>query len=203
MKPWSSKKLEIAAWVTAGVVMLGSLGYYNFIDKPVEAQGVEVGDVCPDFSVKKITLEEGVFTASEDTFTLYENRGKVSVINFWATWCSGCILELPEFSEIAEKYEESVEVMAVVGASGTTADVIDWMNTDGWKKIDPSSEWTEFALTFARYYDESSDLYIELGGKGAWPMTVVIDQEGKIVHKANMPMSLAELESVLQPLINE
>ena len=48
-----------------------------------------------------------------DLIDLYCFRGKILLINFWASWCPPCIQELPSLSDLAEKYEENIIVVAL------------------------------------------------------------------------------------------
>lgn len=63
-----------------------------------------VGDVAPEFSA---TLADG------STFTFAEKKGKVILLNFWATWCGPCVGEMPAFQDLYEEYGEQVEILAV------------------------------------------------------------------------------------------
>ena len=50
---------------------------------------------------------------TENTFNVANNGGKITIINFWGTWCGPCVAELPHFDDIASEYADSVTVLAV------------------------------------------------------------------------------------------
>ena len=189
-----SKTLSIISWVLALVVLGFALVYYNFVDKKKSLEGVAVGDVCPDFSVETVVVKEGDFAMSGEEFNLNANSGKVRVINFWATWCSACIHELPYFDEFAKAHPE-VEVVAICGSSGPSNIVTKWMN-------DNKAEWKDFSLTFG-FYGPERDLYTQLGGTGFWPTTIVVDETGVIRYTQGVELDVEKLENIVLPLLND
>lgn len=64
----------------------------------------------------KLTNESG------DTFNFEEIKGKVTVINFWATWCPPCIAEMPSLQKLYSKYKDDVEFLFVT--SSDTKEII-------------------------------------------------------------------------------
>ncbi|MBQ8087434.1 MAG: redoxin domain-containing protein [Clostridia bacterium] len=132
--------------------------------------GGEVGDLCPDFTVP--LYSGGEFSSSQA-------RGKVLVVNFWATWCTPCIRELPLFNQAMRTYPEEIEVVAV-HSSLVTEDVPAWIAQSG------------VNLPYA--LDEGG--VIELFGGGTMlPMTVIVDADGVITYNA--------IGSVTWDLLNE
>lgn len=169
-KPKKSVKfwLEMTVWILALALLVGALVYYNFVDVkapgPVNTEtGYEVGDVAPDFTVNLYGSEGG-------EFNLYANRGKVTVINFWATWCTPCVNEMPYFNQLAQNYD--IEVIAIHGM----------ITRDVQKFIDDN--WSDYIVTFAQDVIENNQsvTYRMLGGNTAWPMTVIVDEEGTVVY---------------------
>lgn len=65
---------------------------------------LEEGDTAPEFSA---SLADG------STFTLSEQKGKVILLNFWATWCGPCVGEMPAFERLKEDYGNDVSILAV------------------------------------------------------------------------------------------
>ncbi len=67
-----------------------------------------IGKVCPDFGVSVITP-----TGNEKVINLHELRGKVVILEFWATYCAPCIPSLSHFERIKKQYGNAVEIIAI------------------------------------------------------------------------------------------
>ena len=67
-------------------------------------EGFEEGNIAPDFEVKLLTGE---------TVKLSDYRGKVVLLNFWATWCSPCRREMPDFQKLHDELGEDFVLLAV------------------------------------------------------------------------------------------
>lgn len=195
----NNKVVSIVAQSLAGVVLAGALVYYNFIDKVPAEEKAKVGTVCVDFTVQRIVDDGTSFSASDETYTLSENQGKVRIINMWATWCAACVAELPEFDEFAKDYPE-VDVLALTDAScGSLSGVINWLGNRGWTAYDPTGEW--LGRTYKIGFGESTELLKELGSTGTLPVTVIVDQEGTIVYKKKSTVTYEDLKAVVEPLL--
>lgn len=66
---------------------------------------VNVGDNAPDFSLK--TLD------GKKTYTMKDFKGKVVLLNLWASWCRGCKKEMPEFISFQKEMPKDFRVVAV------------------------------------------------------------------------------------------
>lgn len=188
-KPKRKKKstqfwLQLSAWIAALLLLIGALVYYNFIDVKKRPIGCEVGETAPDFTVEVY--------GSDESFTLYENRGKMTVVNFWATWCPGCVKELPHFNDLAVNYPD-ISVIAIHGS--ITEDVTEFMETKGW---------SDYKIIFAQdNLDGVTSLTYELlGGRGDWPMTVIVDAEGTVVYNSTLQFeSYDQLKTLIDSLL--
>lgn len=193
------KTLKIVAWSVAGAVLGGALVFYNFIEKdPVLT--MEIGQICPDFTVTKLQKTDGTFSSSNQTFTLSQHRGKVVIINFWATWCQGCVEEMKYFNRFYEEYSDEISFIAL-SADDPLDYLTDWLNDDGWGQWDRENDWaTDFSIEFA--YDQNGEnfVYELLSGKDGLPRTVVVDRAGVAVYEAGR-LDYEELVANVLPII--
>ena len=85
-----------------------------------EALPIEGGE-APDFELMLIDGE---------TFRLSEQRGKVVLINIWATWCGPCVAEMPEIDQLASDYADELVVIGV-NCGETEETVAEFVETNG------------------------------------------------------------------------
>ena len=101
--------------------------------------------------------------------TLASLKGKVVVLDFWATWCGPCLVELPQYNDFARQYRpRGVEVVGVVFDSGEPQEVQDFVR-------DHRVEYRQLL---------GNDQMMEaFGGNLGLPTTFVIDRDGMIRTK--------------------
>jgi peroxiredoxin len=116
-------------------------------------------------------------------------RGKLLVVNFWATWCTPCREEMPRFVELQDRY--GARGLQFVGVA-----------------IDQADKVRAFADEIHLNYPSLIGGYgaIELSrtlgnGLGALPFTVVVDRSGAIVHTQLGPVKDAQLRSMIDQLL--
>ncbi len=171
-----TKKQRIVKVVVGTLMTLllaGTLIYYNFIDKNVEIpEGSEVGDMCPDYNVP--LFDENGETG--DSFNPAANPGKITVINFWGTWCGPCKEELPDFDRIATEYKNQVTVIAV----HTT-----YKSEEAAQYVMDNFADSDMLFGFDAPYEEDENVdhfFTTLGGADSYPITIILDKEGVIIH---------------------
>jgi thiol-disulfide isomerase/thioredoxin len=116
-------------------------------------------DPAPDF---KLTGLDG------KPFTLAGAKGKVILLNFWATWCGPCRAEIPDLVELQNKYKDRLQILSLV---------VDDDDQDAIKKFVAGSS-INYPVAIA-----TDDIRIEYGGIAALPTSFVLDSEGRVVQK--------------------
>ena len=120
------------------------------------------------------------------TVSTADYRGKVIILNLWATWCSPCKAELPDFSRIATEYGDDVVVIAAHVPSGRE-------NAPSYIQTNlPQSD-----IIFA-YDTYSYDAFLAAGGVESIPQTVVIDRDGIIFYSGAGMLSYEILVEIIE-----
>jgi peroxiredoxin len=104
--------------------------------------------------------------ANGTTVKLSDYRGKVVLLNFWATWCGPCGVEIPWFIDLEQRYKS--QGFAVLGVS---------MDEDGWTAIKPFVADHKINYRVLLGNDTMAQLY---GGLDSLPTSFVIDKEGRV-----------------------
>ena len=161
-------KNKILKLILVGV--LGTLGFFLLFSQEIkfslsqkEALNKVLGDInkAPDFTL----------TAMNDSiYTLSKLEGKVVLINFWATWCGPCRMEIPEFNEMHKSYHE--RGLEILGISVS----------------DNKKQLKNFAKSFAVNYPllyggarEMNKIMKDYGGVYAVPSSFLVGKNGNIV----------------------
>jgi thiol-disulfide isomerase/thioredoxin len=104
---WQTVGRQIAVWV--GSIAIVAIGFFAFqLLRPGPAVHVDASGKAPDF-----TLPD----TSGAAVQLSSLRGKPVVLNFWATWCGPCRVELPSFAAFAQSHPE-IPVLGIAVESG-------------------------------------------------------------------------------------
>ncbi len=114
---------------------------------------------------RKSASDFALTDASGKTVKLQDYRGKILLLDFWATWCTGCKKEIPWFAEFEKTY--GAKGLAVVGVS---------MDEGGWTVLKPFLAETPVPYQILLGDDAMAKRY----GIESMPDTFLIDQEGKV-----------------------
>jgi peroxiredoxin len=134
---------------------------------------------APDFALKDMNGQ---------TAKLSDYRGKVVLVNFWATWCSPCQVEIPWFKSFEQSYKD--RDFAVLGVS---------MDDDGWTAVKPYLVDHKINYRVVIGTEELTQLY---GGVDALPTTFIIDREGRIASVHIGLVSKSEYQNEILKLLD-
>ena len=126
--------------------------------------------------------------ASGKSLQLSALKGKVVLLNFWATWCGGCEVEIPWLIDFQKQYEG--KGLAVVGVS---------TDADGWKSVRPYMSEKKMNYTVVLGDDDLQKSY----ALTSMPMTIIIDREGRVAATHVGLPARADYESELQTILKE
>jgi peroxiredoxin len=127
---------------------------------------VEVGQPVPEYAA---------MTAEGDSVSLASRRGKVVLLNVWATWCHPCRAEIPELVALNKRYAaRGLEIIGVsVDAAGADADVRAFMK--------------DFAMDYTIWFDPADRVSTRFLLVGV-PTTFVIDRDGVMRWRKTGPV---------------
>ena len=137
-----------------------------------------VGSVAPEFAEKDIFGRHVV--------DLEAYRGKVVMLNFWATWCPPCRQEIPALESLQGVYKGR---LVVIGAS------VFCSNTD------TELFFSQYNINYAMIYG-SYDLMGKYGKVFSIPTTFLIDKNGRIAARVVGTRTAGEYERLLKPLLS-
>lgn len=158
-------------------VILFLIGFLPILSYAQDQQEwlVKLGDKAPDFSFN---------LADSSLKNLHDYKGKVVMINFFATWCPPCRKELPRVQkEIYDVYK-----------SNKNFELFVFGREENWDKLTPFIEKTGY--TFPILPDAKRAIFSQYASSGI-PRNVVLDEEGKIIY-----LSLGYTEEEFDQLLN-
>ncbi|MGB9611820.1 MAG: redoxin domain-containing protein [Bryobacteraceae bacterium] len=146
------------ASVVALAVALG--GCASLVSKGEPARDVRKSSerkLAPDFELRDVNGK---------TIRLSDYRGQVVLLNFWATWCGPCKIEIPWFVEFQRTFKD--RGFTVIGVS---------VDEDGWEAVRPflAARQVNYPVVIA-----TPEVETKYGGVEALPMSFLIDRDGRI-----------------------
>jgi cytochrome c biogenesis protein CcmG/thiol:disulfide interchange protein DsbE len=148
------------------------------VSETAQASAVEEPRPAPDFALPD---------AQGNEVKLSDLKGKVVLLNFWATWCGPCKIEMPWFVEFQRDYKD--KGFAVVAVS---------LDEEGWEVVKPFAEDLKLNFPVVVGDDELADKF---GGIAALPTTFIIDKEGKITATHTGLVSKSDYKDEIESLL--
>lgn len=119
---------------------------------------------------RRIMAPDFILSDSEgNTLRLSDFRGKVVLLNFWATWCGPCRREIPGFVELYKKYND--KGFEIIGVS---------VDQQGWDVITPFVDNYEISYPVVLF---NRQVIMNYGGIQTIPTTFFINKEGEVVER--------------------
>lgn len=162
MKKWSSFSLFAAVLILASMTFPGC-------GKTKAVSSAAATESEPDVTFKDL---------QGNNVSLASYKGKVVLLNFWATWCEPCRVEIPWMIEFQKKY--SPKGFTMLGVA---------MDDEGTKVVDPFIQKTQFNVdghSMTMDYPivlGTDDIASKLGGLIGLPTSLIISRDGKIVKR--------------------
>lgn len=142
------------------------------------------------FSQKTAAPEATFRTLTGESIRISELRGKVLLVNFWATRCAVCIKEMPQIAETHRKFaRRGFETIAVAMSHDPANHVIAYAE--------------QAALPFRVALDPQGEVAAGFGGVHLTPTTFLIDKRGRIARQYVGQPDLAGLHALVDELLKE
>jgi peroxiredoxin len=153
-------KLRLSLNVLLWVLVLGFLGYRLWPQVAAAFALAPGGEQAPAFALQ---------TLDGDPVSLEALRGQVVLVNFWATWCPPCRVEMPGFERVYRDRREQGFVIVGISTDRTgTAAVREFLQARG----------ISFPVAMA-----TGAVVRDFGGVRALPTSFLIDREGRVRHE--------------------
>ena len=137
-------------------------------------------DPAPDFSLKDL---------DGNRISLEGQKGRITLINFWGTWCAPCINEIPEMVRLQKDYQgNKVDFIGIAHASGGKEEVRSWCKAHGVVYRQ--------ALSTPRMMEDYGNIY-EI------PVTLLIDGQGRMRYRWDGERDYATFRAAMDRLLQE
>lgn len=185
--------MKKTALILAIVVVVVAAVYY--LDKRTRVQTdvthaafpAAAGSPEPDVMLK---------TMDDKNVTLADYRGKVVLVNFWATWCEPCLGEIPDLIQLQRKYSSrGFTILGVAMDDEGKSVVAPWVQKQRFD-VNGQKEPFDYPILIG-----NSDVADKFGGLLGYPTTVLISRDGKQVKRITGPISEDEISKTIESLL--
>jgi len=138
----------------------------------------------PDFTLKDL---------EDHDVSLSQFKGKVVLVNFWATWCGPCRIEIPWLVELRNKYAaRGFTVLGVAMDEEGKSAVAPFVQKERFK-VGGTSQSMNYPIVLGN--DATAD---EFGGLVGFPTSVLISKDGRVVKRVDGLVSYDEMDKAIQ-----
>jgi cytochrome c biogenesis protein CcmG/thiol:disulfide interchange protein DsbE len=172
---------QVVIWAAlAGLLLLVGFGL-----RRAQNPMAEIGKPVPDFELE---FYPGYEYNGMEKMKLSDLRGKIVIVNIWASWCKPCEQEAPDLEETWQFYKDGDDVV-LIG--------VDYVDTPKGAE----GYLTKFDITFPNAPDLKSNISSILNRQMGVPETYFIDREGILRHvKVGPFMSVDEIKAVVDSI---
>ena len=163
--------------------------FYLYVSGAVTGLFCFVGSLQPAHAATTAAPEWQLKDPDGQAIKLSDFKGKVVILDFWATWCPPCRAEIPEFIALQKQY--AAQGLTVVGVS---------LDTDGAAVVKSFMKRNGMNYPVVIGDDKIAGDY---GGISAIPTTFVLDRTGNIVSSHQGFASQVVFESEIRPLLEQ
>jgi len=175
------KRDPVVLIVVAMVISLMLVFGFNMTRKPAPTEAASnalMGRSAPDFTLQSLDGK---------TVHLSDYRGRPVVLNFWATWCAPCKIEMPWFVELQKEYgPQGLQLVGVAMDDASPKDIAEFAKEMG----------VNYPILVGK--ETVGQAY---GGVPFMPETFYIDRNGKIIENAFGLKSKSEIENDMKKII--
>ena len=172
------KKILIILWLITPFHASQALSFNDIVDwvKPL----MPWHESIPDLSFSLTDTKGNIFTEKN-------TRGKYLVVNFWATWCTPCLKEIPAFVKFYDENSDHVEIL------GLDFEPVDLVIINDYVE--------RFSINYPIVlYDEDNDSeYSNFGEIVGMPTTQIYSPEGKLLHTFMGEITIDDLNEFIVP----
>jgi thiol-disulfide isomerase/thioredoxin len=140
---------------------------------PVEASGAPPGEEENAVEWHATPTPGPLATVFQDSagadVTLASFKGKVVVVNFWATWCAPCVKEMPTLNALQSQMGDKLKVIAISQDRDGAKVTVPFIQKNGWKDVS--------------YFDEPKSRFQRDAQLRGLPTTIILDQTGQEVGR--------------------
>lgn len=190
--------------VKAGAVLLILMGvmtltgYMNGITGYLSSLGNTAQTTQPASTPEPGTIPAPDFTLVDQygvEHTLSDHKGKVVFLNFWATWCGPCQMEMPHIQDLYENYGENTgEDLVVLTLANPRSNENPYNQDVTQAEVEAFLE--EGGYTFPALMDTTGEVFYQYGIQ-AFPTTFMIDREGNVFGYVMSALSYDMMESIV------